>query len=140
MRYLLDTCVLSEFTKPKPEKRVLDWVKEQDLEALYLSAVTVGEIQRGISLLPASNRRTTLEAWLGEQLAKQFEGRILSLETETFFAWGKLMARLSQEGRKMGVFDSLIAATALQHRLTIVTRNMRDFQHAQTSLFDPWEA
>ena len=140
MRYLLDTCVLSEFTKPKPEKRVLDWVKEQDLEALRLSVVTIGEIQRGISLLPSSNRRTTLEAWQSDQLAKQFEGRVLSLETETFLAWAKLMARLSQEGRTMGVFDSLIAATALQHRLTLVTRNTRDFQHAQTDLFDPWEA
>lgn len=139
MRYLLDTCVLSEFTKPKPEKRVVAWLSEQDLEALSLSAVTVGEIQRGISLLPASNRRTTLEARLSEQLVSQFAGRVLSLDAETFVTWGGLMARLRQEGRTMGVFDSLIAATALQHRLTIVTRNTRDFQHAPASLFDPWE-
>lgn len=139
MRYLLDTCVLSEFTKPKPEKRVLDWLKEQDLETLSLSAVTIGEIQRGIRLLPTSNRRTTLEAWLSEQLVSQFAGRVLSLDAETFVTWGGLMARLRQEGRTMGVFDSLIATTALQHRLTIVTRNTRDFQHAQASLFTPWE-
>jgi predicted nucleic acid-binding protein len=139
MRYLLDTCVLSEFTKPKPEKRVMAWLSEQDLEALCVSAVTIGEIQRGISLLPSSNRRTTLEAWLNEQWVNQFSGRVLSLDTDTFLTWGGLMARLRQEGRTMGVFDSLIAATALQHRLTIVTRNTRDFQHAQTSLFDPWE-
>ena len=86
MRYLLDTCVLSEFTKPKPEKRVVAWLSEQDLEALSLSAVTVGEIQRGISPLPASNRRTTLEAWLSEQLDSQFAGRVLSLDAETFGA------------------------------------------------------
>lgn len=138
MKYLLDTCVLSEFVKPKPEKRVIEWLNEQDQDDLYISAVTVGELQQGISRLPASNRRTLLEKWLESDLLPQFEGRTFPLDTNTFQMWGKLIARLQDAGTPMAVMDALIAATALQHRLTLVTRNTAHFQHAQLSLLDPW--
>ncbi len=137
--YLLDTCVVSEFVKPKPDKKVLDWLNAIDADRLYLSAVTVGEVQRGIAGLPASNRRTKLESWLQDDLATQFAGRILPMDHETFMTWGQMIARLKSRGRPMSVMDSLIAATVAHHKMVLVTRNILDFESAGISLFNPWE-
>jgi toxin FitB len=90
VQYLLDTCVISEFVKPKPERRVIDWLNSIDPESVYLSAVTVGEIQFGINNRPPSNRRTELEVWLNEALLQQFGGRVLALDADTFVTWGKM--------------------------------------------------
>ena len=139
MRYLLDTCVISEFIKPRPEKKVVEWLNDADTERIFLSAVTLGEIQHGISRKPPSNRRAQLEEWLNMQLTEQFAGRILSLDASAFIAWGQLVARLEQQGKPMGVMDSLIAATALHHSMTLVTRNVADFLQAGIGLLNPWE-
>lgn len=139
LSYLLDTCVVSEFVKPKPDKNVLSWLNTMDAERIYLSVVTLGEVQQGISNLPRSNRRAELEEWFNEQLAAQFSGRILSLDAATFITWGQLIAPLKQQGRTMSVMDSLIAATAVHHRMTLVTRNVSDFQHVELSIFNPWQ-
>ncbi len=139
MRYLLDTCVISEFTKPRPEKKVVDWLNEADPERVFLSAVTLGEIQHGISKKPPSNRRAQLEEWLNVQLTEQFAGRILVLDVPVLVAWGQLVARLGQQGKPIGVMDSLIAATALHHGMTLVTRNVDDFVYAGVGLLNPWE-
>lgn len=138
-RYLLDTCVLSEFVKPQPERKVVDWLNTVDPEAVYLSAVTIGEIQFGISSRPPSNRRTELEVWLNETLPQQFGGRILALDAGTFGAWGKMTAEQKRNGAAQGVMDSLIAATALEHRMVLVTRNVSDFTVPGLSVFNPWE-
>lgn len=137
--YLLDTCVVSEFVKPKPDKHVLAWLNSMDAERVFLSVVTIGEVQRGVSNLPRSNRRAQLEEWLNEQLAAQFAGRILALDAATFMTWGQMMAPLKQQGRVMGVMDSLIAATAVHHRMTLITRNVSDFRDVELSVFNPWE-
>ena len=139
LSYLLDTCVVSEFVKPKPDKNVLSWLNSMDAERIYLSVVTLGEVQQGISNLPRSNRRAELEEWLNEQLTAQFAGRILALDAATFITWGQLIASLKQQGRTMSVMDSLIAATAVHHRMTLVTRNVSDFQHVELSVFNPWQ-
>ena len=139
MRYLIDTCVISEFVKPEPEVKVFDWLNNTDHERIYLSVVTLGEIQLGISNRPPSNRRTQLEAWLNIQLPAQFTNRILTLDTATFITWGQLTSRLKQAGKPMSVMDSLIAASALHHNMTLVTRNTADFVHTELSLFNPWE-
>ncbi len=139
LNYLLDTCVISEFMKPKPEKKVQDWLNALDIGRAYLSVVTLGEIQRGISEKPASNRRTELEEWLNEALVAQFEGRILSLDRETFITWGQMVAPLKSKGKPMSVMDSLIAATAVQHKMVLVTRNTTDFENIDLSIFNPWE-
>jgi predicted nucleic acid-binding protein len=99
----------------------------------------LGEIQLGISNLPASNRRTELEVWLNVELMNQFSGRVLPLDGDTFIAWGQMAARQKHQGEQMGVMDSLIAATALQHKMVLVTRNVADFKAAEVSLLDPWE-
>jgi toxin FitB len=89
LRYLLDTCVLSEFVKPKPERRVVEWLNSVEPDRAFLSAVTIGEIQFGISSRPASNRRTELEVWLNVDLAEQFAARVLALDSDTFVTWDR---------------------------------------------------
>jgi len=138
-QYLLDTCVLSEFMKPKPERKVIDWLNSVDPEAVFLSAVTIGEIQFGISNRPPSSRRTELEVWLNEALPQRFGGRILALEADTFVEWGKLAAEQKRKGAAQSVMDSLITATALAHKLVLVTRNVDDFKVFGLSVFNPWE-
>lgn len=137
--YLLDTCVLSEFVKPRPEPKVVDWLNAAEMERVFLSAVTIGEIQLGISNLPASNRRTELEIWLNSTLPAQFPDRVLPLDADTFVAWGEMTAQLRRQGLPMAVMDALIAATALQHKMVLVTRNVADFKSTGLSLLNPWE-
>lgn len=139
LSYLLDTCVISEFVKPKPERKVLEWLNSVEVDRVFLSAVTLGEIQFGISNRPASNRRTELEVWLNIELMKQFAGRVLPLDGDTFITWGQMAAQQKRQGELMGVMDSLIAATALQHKMVLVTRNGVDFKATGLSLFNPWE-
>jgi predicted nucleic acid-binding protein len=138
-QYLLDTCVLSEFVKPKPERKVVDWLNSVDPESVFLSAVSIGEIQFGISNRPQSNRRTELEVWLNEALPKQFGGRVLALDTAAFVAWGKMTAEQKRKGETLSVMDSLIAAVALDHKMVLVTRNVDDFKVTGLSVFNPWE-
>jgi toxin FitB len=139
LRYLLDTCVLSEFVKPRPEPKVVDWLNGVDTGRVFLSAVTIGEIQLGISNLPASNRRTELEIWLDGTLPTQFSDRVLPLDADTFVVWGQMTAQQRRQGQPMAVMDSLIAATALHHKMVLVTRNVADFQSTGLSLLNPWE-
>ena len=138
-QYLLDTCVLSEFVKPKPERKVLDWLNSVDPESVFLSAVTIGEIQFGISNRPPSNRRTELEVWLNEALPRQFGGRVLALDAATFVTWGKMTAEQKRKGETQSVMDSLIAAVALGQKMVLVTRNVGDFKVTGLSVFNPWE-
>ncbi len=139
MNYLLDTCVLSEFARRKPEPKVIRWMESVDEEMLYLSAITIGEIQRGIERLPESTRKTELLVWLNKSLIKRFGGRILPLDAQTMLLWGSLTARMETSGRPMPVMDSLIVATALQHNLVIATRNVADYQPCGVQLINPWE-
>jgi predicted nucleic acid-binding protein len=139
MNYLLDTCILSEFTKRKPEEKVIQWIDDVEEEHLYISVITVGEIQRGVERLPESHRKTQLQVWMNNGLVERFTGRMLPIDTETMLLWGSLMARSEQAGQPMGVMDSLITATALQHNLALVTRNVSDFQSCGVSLINPWE-
>ncbi len=139
LRYLLDTCVLSEFVKPSPAPQVVAWLNAVDSDQTFLSTVTFGEIQMGISLLPSSNRRTELEIWLAGILPVQFAGRVLALDGNTFLTWGQMAAQRKQQGTPMAVMDSLIAATARQHKMVLVTRNVADFKTTGLSLLNPWE-
>jgi toxin FitB len=139
LSYLLDTCVISEFIKPHPEPKVVDWLNTTDPDQIFLSAVTIGEIQFGISNRPPSNRRTELEIWLNESLFPQFTNRILTLDADIFLTWGQMTAQQRQQGKPMSVMDSLIAAVASQHRMVLVTRNISDFSATGLSLLNPWE-
>jgi toxin FitB len=138
MSYLLDTCVISEFVSKKPNLKVVTWLNSLDETRLYLSVVTIGEVQRGISKLPNSKRRQTLEDWLEHDLQLRFAGRILPLDTDILIRWGMLVGKLETEGKPMALFDSLIAATALHHDLRLITRNVKDFQAVAVKIDNPW--
>jgi len=139
MDYLIDTFVLSEFTRRKSELRVIDWLDSLDEENLFISVITMGEIQRGIERLPDSHRKTELLVWINTELLARFAGRKVALDAPTMFLWGSLVARLEATGQPMGVMDSLILASALQNNLIIATRNVSDFLPGGVQVINPWE-
>lgn len=139
MNYLLDTCVLSEFTRRKPEGKVMLWIGDVDETRLYLSAITIGEIQRGIHRLPASERKNNLLIWMNNDLIERFGGRILPIDTQTMLVWGALTTRMEQQGTPLSLMDSLIAATGLQNNLIVVTRSVSDFLPCGVQVINPWE-
>jgi predicted nucleic acid-binding protein len=138
MRYLLDTCVISELVARQPHPDVVEWVDSLDEERLFLSAITIGEIKKGIEKLPDSTRRGQLEEWLADSLLIRFQDRVLPIDTLVMLAWGRLAAKLEGQGKRMPAMDSLIAATALQGELHLVTRNDNDFAHSGVSVINPW--
>lgn len=139
MNYLLDTCVLSEFTRRAPEEKIIEWVKSIDEDMLFLSSITIGEIKNGVESMPDSRRKNDLFVWLNEGVIRRFGQRILVLDTQTMLVWGGLRARTNKMGAKMALFDSLIAATALQNNLIIATRNSADFVASGVQLINPWK-
>lgn len=140
MKYLLDTSVVSELVKPKPEEGVIRWLRERDDALLFLSVLTLGELHMGVARLPAGGRKQRLVNWLDEELARRFEGRLLAVDAETAVEWGRLRAAASARGESLPVVDSLIAATAIVHHLTVATRNVKDLVRCGAPIFDPWTA
>lgn len=140
MRFLLDTCAISELARPEPDPGVLKWFAQQDELALYLATVSLGELKRGIEKLTAGKRKTFLQKWLTENVIKRLGGRILPLSADVCLHWGEMQAQLEKHGKHMPAIDGLIAATALQHQLTIVTRNVKDVAVSGVNLFNPWVA
>jgi predicted nucleic acid-binding protein len=134
---LLDTCVLSELVRPHPEPAVLDWVASRPESSLFVSAMTLAELHRGVRKLPESKRRTELTNWL-EQLELGFEGRVIPFNQDTAHAWAQMTVQAEQQGKPMAAFDSIIAATAISHGLRLVTRNVKDFAYAGVQLLNPW--
>lgn len=139
MRYLLDTNVVSELISRRPEERVVRWIDALDPNSVYLSAITIGEISKGVEKLPESRRRDTIHRWLSEDLLIRFDGRILDVNVTVALTWGALTGRLESEGRKIPAIDSLIAALALHHGLTLATRNEADFHDVGVEIFNPWK-
>lgn len=136
--FLLDTNVISELIKPKPEPKVTVWIDGTDEELLFLSVLTLGEIRKGVVLLPRSARRTALESWLNKELPLRFSDRILSVDQEVADRWGQLSGMTGARGVQVSVIDGLLAATAVQHNLTLVTRDTRDVAATGVPLFNPW--
>ena|SRR5689334_15527952 len=139
MSYLLDTCVVSEFAAKQPSEKVASWLAKLDPESVYISVVTLGEIQKGIDKLPASKRKEALRAWLKDDLLIRFRGRLLPLEVGEMLTWGTLISRVEAKGLPMPLIDSLIAATALHHDLVLVTRDEDDFSPSGASIVNPWK-
>lgn len=138
MSWLLDTCALSEYIKKAPDPKVIGWLDEQDETSLYISVVSLGEIEKGILKLRTGDpgRAQKLTAWLGK-LEQRFVGRILPLDAATLSAWAQLAAQAEQAGRPLPIMDGLLMATAQCHGLTVVTRNVQDFE-AFPRIFNPW--
>lgn len=138
--FLLDTNIISELIKPKPEANVTEWIENTDESLLYLSVLTLGEIRRGIAALPQSRGRATLEAWLDKDLRGRFEDRILAIDQEVADRWGLLTAVARNRGVALPVIDGLLAATALEHNLTFVTRDIGEIPSLGVAVFNPWES
>ena len=138
MSWLLDTCALSEYAKKAPAPEVIAWLDEQDEASLYISVISLGEIEKGILRLrrrsPARSQKLT--AWLGK-VEQRFAGRILPLDAAALHVWAHIAARSEQAGRPLPVMDGLVMATAQCHGLTVVTRNAQDFA-AYPQIFNPW--
>lgn len=137
MTWLLDTNVISEWTKPRPDDGISAWLAAVDEDMLFLSALTFGEIWFGIEKLPQGRKRNSLEAFV-ESLADRFAGRVLPVDQGVAACWGVAMRRAGAAGREPEVMDGLIAATAIVHGLTVVTRNIRHFVVFGVPTHDPW--
>jgi predicted nucleic acid-binding protein len=137
LSYLVDTNVLSELRRKQPDGNVIKWLEKRPPTTLFLSALTMGELRKGIEPMPEGERKRSYLDWLEIELRRFFSGRILAIDEPVADRWGCLVA---QAGRALPAIDSLLAATALTHGLTLVTRNERDFQHPGLDVINPWEA
>jgi predicted nucleic acid-binding protein len=139
MRHLLDTCVISEIIKSKPNKNVISWLEKQDESSLFLSVLTFGEIEKGIEKAPDKIRKKKLRLWVEEDLKQRFEGRVLPIDLETTTQWGILQGKAEQAGKAMPAIDGLIAVSGLVNNCIVVTRNTSDMEQSTVELFDPWK-
>ena len=135
MTFLVDANVLSEAMKGSPSPKVLAWLKRQERE-IAVDPIILGEIRFGIHLLPAGKRRRSLEAWFDQGVSKLL---CLSWDAATGLRWARLLADLRASGQSMPIKDSMIAATALMHGLTMATHNKRDFRKAGAKVLDPFD-
>lgn len=138
MSFLLDTNVISEWTKPHPNSGVVAWLAEADEDRLFLSVITLTELRYGMEKMTPSARKSRLGDWLDSELALRFEGRVLDVGLAVADACGRILARGETSGPRVEAMDALIAATAEVHRLTLVTRNVSDFRTIVKGVLDPW--
>jgi predicted nucleic acid-binding protein len=137
--FLLDTNCISEIVCLKPEPRVMAWIEAAEETLVYLSVLTFGEIRKGLAALPQGKRRSRLETWLELELQARFSGRILSIDAAVVDRWGSLAANAKISGKPWSTMDGLLAATAIHHNLTIVSRNVGDFTNTEVSVANPSE-
>ena len=137
MNYLLDTNVVSETKRPEPNAQVMRWLTHQPLTETYLSVITLGELEEGISALGETHRAEALRAWL-TQLEESFIGRILDVDRSVVSTWGRIQAEAKRQGRTPPAIDALIAATAITHELVLVTRNIEDVAALPVETLNPW--
>jgi len=138
MKYLLDTCLISELIKSEPDKRVVDWVLGENESDFFVSVLTFGELHKGIEKLSESRKKEELRIWVENELKNRFQGRIIGIDIRVSTIWGKIHCAAEKKDRPMPAIDSLIAATGIAHDLTVVTRNISDMAHSGVKLFNPW--
>lgn len=140
MSFLLDTNVVSEWAKPRPDRGVVAWLADADEDRLFLSVATLAEIRHGIERLADGRRKDRLAEWLAEELPARFEGRILAIDRRIAEAWGVVMARSQRAGVALSAMDAFFAATAEVHDLTLVTRDTDDFRSVRVEVLSPWQS
>ena len=138
MNFLLDTNLVSEWTKPRPNPGVVSWLADADEDRLFISVVTIAELRHGIERLAVGRRRKRLNEWIEGELLFRFDERILPIDAAAADAWGRIIAHREGLGRPIGTMDAFIAATAQVHKLTLATRNQSDFEAAVTAVVNPW--
>ncbi|NJL59019.1 MAG: type II toxin-antitoxin system VapC family toxin [Desulfobacteraceae bacterium] len=137
MKYLLDTCLISELPKPVPNQKVVDWLRKVPSASLFISVITIGEIRKGLSKLQPSEKKERLTDWL-DTLLKLYSKRILPVDLKVAEKWGELQGNAEKIGKPMSSVDSLLAATANVHKMAIVTRNESDFEEGEIRIVNPW--
>ena len=138
MSFLLDTNILSEWVKPRPDAGVVAWMAEVDEDRVFVSVITLAELRYGVERMAHGNRRRRLDEWLRHELPQRFDGRILPINSAAADSWGRIVARSEALGRPMSVADAFIAATVEVHGLTLVTRNASDFRPVLKAIVNPW--
>ena len=138
MKYLLDTCVISEVVKPNPSDHVISWLQSQSEDDLYLSVLTFGEIEKGIEKSNNSARKKRLKLWVEDDLKKRFEGRIIPVDLAVAARWGEIQGIAELAGEPMPSIDGLIAVSGLVHHCVVVSRNISDMQQSTAELLNPW--
>ena len=138
MKYLLDTCLIWELVKKTPNLSVVNWLDNQDENNLFLSVLTLGELQKEISKLPDGAKKDELQMWAEHDLVERFAGRVIDVDHETALLWGRLQGESEHHGEKLPVMDSLIAATAAANGLVVVTRNVSDLERCRVKVCNPW--
>jgi len=139
LKYLLDTCVISELVKPSPDKKVINWIKNEPSQSLFLSVITIGEIRKGLSGLPVSGKKEKLAIWLN-MLLEEYGDRILAIDLTVAENWGDMQGKADKNGTPMPAIDGLIAAITYTNNMTLVTRNEKDFLPANIPVINPWKA
>lgn len=139
MKFLLDTCVISEIIRPKPSSKVIKWIKKEEESNFFISVLTVGELHKGIEKLSESKRKEELHNWVENDLKDRFWNRVIDIDLHVAMQWGKIQGIAEKAGRPMPAIDSLIAATGIVHHLTVVTRNTVDMKESGVALFNPWK-
>lgn len=137
MSFLVDTNVLSELAKAKPDAKVVAWLRDNEPK-LYVSSISIGELRKGVESLPTGKRKAGLQTWLNG-ICQRMEGRILSFNTSTAHVWGQLVASWEKSGHTVPALDSQLAATASRHGLTMVTRNVDDFKSTGLKVLNPFQ-
>jgi len=137
VKYLLDTCVISESIRPRPEAAVLEWLASQNEGDFYLCALTLGELEKGVEKLRRGTKRSRLELWIKE-LENRFGSRILPIDGDVAIHWGHLAGVLESKGKALPVIDGLIASCAIGNGMVLVTRNVQDYYLSGVELFNPW--
>lgn len=138
MKFLLDTCLISELAKPRPYKKVVDWLLSENETGFYISVLTFGELHKGIEKLPESSKKEELRNWVENELKDRFYNRIIEIDLSISSIWGKIQSIAEKKGRTMPAIDSLIAATGIAYNLVVVTRNVADMEQSGVRLFNPW--
>ncbi len=134
---LLDTCVVFELARVRPDPNVLGWMQRHRGAALYLSVVTLAELHKGLARVVSTPRFDALSTWL-DGIERDYADRVLPVDAPVARRWGHLVGRASAQGVAIPLLDGLIAATALEHGLVVVTRNEADFRHAEVRVVNPW--
>jgi predicted nucleic acid-binding protein len=137
--FLLDTCVVSESTRPRPAAKVIRWLEARATESLFLSVVSVAELEQGIARVDNAAQARKLETWLSGSVLPQFESRLLEVDVPVARRWGQLLGASKRRGEPPPVVDALLAAMAIEHELTFVTRNVSDFSRFDLHVFNPWQ-
>ena len=138
MSYLLDTCLLSELLKTRPNAGVAEWIGGPDESICFVSALTLGELRKDIEKLADGQRKDEIRNWLERDVIARFAGRILSADLEVCLRWGQVSSESERMGHPRPAIDALLASTALVHRMVLVTRNERDFAHMPVRILNPW--